>query len=53
MVLRELSRLLPNIWPHGELLVLLMQKKPTFVPDSEAFSSYIGDGSGPRVEGRK
>ena len=23
---------------------LLMQKKPTFVPDSEAFSSYIGEG---------
>ena len=21
-----------------------MQKKPTFVPDSEAFNSYIGDG---------
>ena len=30
--------------PHGELLLLLMQKKPTLVPDSEAFNSYIGDG---------
>ena len=44
MVLRELSRLGPSIRPHGELLLLLMQKKPTFVPDSEAFNSYIGDG---------
>ena len=44
MVLRELSRLRPSIRPHGELLLLLMQKKPTFVPDSEAFNSYIGDG---------
>ena len=34
----------PSIWPHGELLLLLMQKKPTLVPDSEAFNSYIGDG---------
>ena len=30
--------------PHGELLLPLMQKKPTFVPDSEAFNSFIGDG---------
>ena len=31
--------------PHGELFFFLhMQKKPTFVPDSEAFKSYIGDG---------
>ena len=37
--------------PHGELLLLLMQEKPTFVPDSEAFNSYVGDGF--RVEGRK
>ena len=44
MVLRELSRLGPSIRPHGELLLLLMQKKPIFVPDSEAFNSYIGDG---------
>ena len=44
MVFRELSRLGPSIRPHGELLLLLMQKKPTFVPDSEAFNSYIGDG---------
>ena len=42
MVLWELSRLGPSIRPHGELLLLLMQKKPTFVPDSEAFNSYIG-----------
>ena len=34
MVLRELSRLGPSIRPHGE----------PFVPDSEAFNSYIGDG---------
>ena len=35
----------PSIQPHGELLLLLMQKKPTFVPDSESLQgSYIGDG---------
>ena len=34
----------PSIGPHGELLFLLMQKKPTFLPDSEAFNSYIGGG---------
>ena len=34
----------PSIRPHGELLLLLMQKKPTLVPESEAFNSYIGDG---------
>ena len=34
----------PSIRPHGELLLFLMQKKPTFVPDSEAFNSLIGDG---------
>ena len=44
MVLRELIRLGPSIRPHGELLFLLMQKKPVFVPDSEAFNSFIGDG---------
>ena len=44
MVLRELIRVGPSIRPHGELLFLLMQKKPTFVPDSEAFNSYILDG---------
>ena len=44
MVLRELSRLGPSIRPHGELLFLSMQKKPNFVPDSEAFNSYIGEG---------
>ena len=44
MVLRELSRRGPSIRPHGELLLLLMQKKPNFVPDSEVFNSYIGDG---------
>ena len=43
-VLRELVRLGPSIRPHGELLFLLMQKKPAFVPDSEAFNSFIGDG---------
>ena len=30
--------------PHGELLFFLIQKKPAFVPDSEAFNSFIGDG---------
>ena len=45
MVLRELSRLGPSIRPHGELLFLLMRKKPTFVPGSEAFNSYIVEGS--------
>ena len=44
MVLRELSRLGPSIRPHGELLLLLMQEKPIFVPECEAFNSYIGDG---------
>ena len=43
-VLRELIRLRPSIRPHGELLFLLMLKKPAFVPDSEAFNSFIGDG---------
>ena len=37
-VLRELSRLEPSIRPRGEL-----QKKPTFVPDSQTFNSYIGN----------
>ena len=44
MVLSELVRLGPSIPPHGELLLLLMQKKPTLVPDSEAFNYYIGEG---------
>ena len=44
MVLRELIRLGPSTRPHGELLFLLMQKKPAFVPDSEALNSFIGDG---------
>ena len=45
MVLRELSRLGPSIPPHGKLLLLVMQKKPTLVPDSEAFiNSCIGKG---------
>ena len=42
MVLKELGRLGPSIRPHGELLFLLMQKKPPFVPDSEAFNSTSG-----------
>ena len=29
---------------HGELLFFLIQKKPAFVPDSEAFNSFIEDG---------
>ena len=41
---RELSRLGPSIRPHDELLLPLMQKKPTLVPDSEAFNSCIGEG---------
>ena len=44
MVLREFSRLGPSIRPYGELLLLMMQKKPTFVPDSEAFNSFTGHG---------
>ena len=44
MVLRELIRFGPSTRPHGELLFSLMQKKPAFVPDSEAFNSFIGDG---------
>ena len=44
MVLRELIRLGPSIRPHGELLFNLMQKKPAFVPASEAFNSFIGVG---------
>ena len=43
MVLRELVRFGPSIRPHGELLFFLMQKKPAFMPDSEAFNSFIGD----------
>ena len=38
---RKLCRFL---WELGEFLLLLMQKKPTFVPDNEAFNSYFGDG---------
>ena len=34
----------PSIRPHGELLLLVMQKKPTLVPDSEAFNSFVGVG---------
>ena len=37
-------RLVPSIRPHGELLLPLMQKKPTLVPDSEAFNFDIGEG---------
>ena len=44
MVLRELVRFGPSIRPHCELLLLLMQKKKNFVPDSEAFNSFVGDG---------
>ena len=43
MFFRELTRLGSNILPHGGLL-LLMTKKPTFVSDSNAFNSFIGDG---------
>ena len=28
--------------PHGELFFFLIQKKPVFVPDSEAFNSFMG-----------
>ena len=34
----------PSIRPHGELLFFLVQKKLAFVPDSEAFNSFVGDG---------
>ena len=44
MVLRELVRFGRSIRPHGELLFSLIQKKPAFVPDSEAFNSFVGDG---------
>ena len=44
MVLRELVRLGASIRPHGELLILLVQKEPAFMPDSEAFNSFVGDG---------
>ena len=44
MVLRELVRLGPSIRPHGELLLLFVQKELAFVPDSEAFNSFVGDG---------
>ena len=30
--------------PHGGLLFFLIQKKSAIVPNSEAFSSFIGDG---------
>ena len=30
--------------PHGELLFFLIQMKPAFVPDRDAFNSFIGDG---------
>ena len=33
-----------SIRPHGELLLLLVQKEPAFVPDSGAFDSFVGDG---------
>ena len=42
MVLRELVRFGPSIRRHGELLLFLIHKKPTFVPDSGAFNSSIG-----------
>ena len=42
--LMELVRLGPSILPHGELLLLLVRKEPAFVPDSEAFNSFVGDG---------
>ena len=48
--LRELSRLGPNIRPLGELLFLLMKKKPTFVPDSDAFKSCTGQSGASKDE---
>ena len=44
MLRRELVRLAPNIRPHGELLLHLVQKESVCVPDSEAFNSFVGDG---------
>ena len=43
IVLSKLVRFGPSIRPRDDLL-LLMQKKPTVVPDSEAFNPHIGDG---------
>ena len=37
-------RLGPSIRPHGELLLFLVQKEWAFVPDSETFNSFVGDG---------
>ena len=34
----------PSIRLHGVVLFSLFQKKPAFVPGSEAFKSFIGDG---------
>ena len=44
MVLRELSRLGPSIRLHGELLLLLMQKKPTFCARQRGLQFLHGDG---------
>ena len=44
IVLRELVRMMPNIRPNGEHLLLLVQKEPACVPDSDAFNSSFGDG---------
>ena len=53
IVLRELVRMGPSIRPRGELLLLLVQKEPACVPDSEAFNSFVGDGSlVPELKGR-
>ena len=44
MVLRELSRLGQVSGRMASFSSFLMQKKPSFVPDSESFNSNIGDG---------
>ena len=38
--------------PHAVLFFFLIQKKPAIVPNSDAFNSFIGDGSqGPELKG--
>ena len=51
-VLRELNRLEPASGRMASFFFLL-QKKPAFVPDCEAFNSFIGDGFLVPVKGRK
>ena len=53
-VYAQIPRIPGKYGPHGELLFFLIQKEPSFVPDSEAFNSFIGDGFRvPELKGRK